>query len=217
MSSNDEFASLFEGLESPNVSDALDKFGIQGQCVGIGAIDPSRPTVVGTAYTVRIGPVATPPTGTLGDYLDEVRPGDIVMIDAGGRTDFSVWGDIITRFAIARRFGGTVIDGACRDIGNVLETGYPMFSRGRFTRTGKGRLEVKAMAEPVAVGGVFVRPGDIVVADGSGVVVVPRGEARRVADVARDLIRVETEMCAQIDLGKSMKDVWAHLATLKKA
>lgn len=217
MDSDQDLLSLFEGLESPNVSDALDKCGIQGQCFGISAIDPARPTVVGTAYTVRVGPVATPPTGTLGDYLDDVRPGNIVMIDAGGQTAFSVWGDIITRFAIARKFGGTVIDGVCRDIGNVLETGYPMFSRGRFTRTGKGRLEVKAMAEPVEIGGVFVTPGDIVVADGSGVVVVPRAEARRVAEIARDLVRVESEMCAQIDLGKSMKDVWAHLATLNKA
>ncbi len=201
MTSDDTLIEAFRGLESPGVSDALDKLGIAGQCRGITSLNAAPPTVVGTAYTVRIFPVATTPCGTLGDYLDEVQPGDIVMIDNDGRTDFSVWGDIITRFAIAKKFGGTVIGGICRFIGKVLETGYPMFSRGRFMQSGKGRLEVGAMVVPVTIGCVRVNPGDIVVADGSGVVVVPRAQAPKVAETAHALARVETERRAQIDAG----------------
>jgi len=180
------------------------------------SLDPRAGTVIGRAYTVRIQPVSTPPVGTLGDYLDEVAPGDIVMIDNGGRTEFSVWGDIITRFAMARNFGGTVIDGVCRDAAAILDAGYPMFSCGRFPQSGKGRLQVGAMAETVTIGGVRVEPGDLVIADASGVVSVPKAHATKVADIAHDLARVESEMSSQIDSGKSMKDVWAYLATLKK-
>lgn len=212
MDTEDDLVALFKGFDPPTVSDALDKVGIVGQCRGIVPVNPLTPTVVGPAYTVRVGPVATPPAGTLGDYLDQVQPGDIVMIDNNGRTDFSVWGDIITRFAIARRFGGTVIDGVCRDIGPLVGSGYPMFSCGRFMQTGKGRLEVEAMSVTVTIGGVRVAPGDIVVADSSGVVVVPRARARDVAERAGEIARMEAEMCAQIDGGKTMKDVWAYLA-----
>jgi len=216
MNEDDQLVLAFKGLEAANVSDALDKVGIRGQCRGISSLDPRAGTVIGRACTVRIEPVSTPPKGTLGDYLDTVAPGDIVMIANGGSTEFSVWGDIITRFAMARKFGGTVIDGVCRDTAKILEVGYPMFSCGRFPQTGKGRLQVGAFAETVTIGGVRVEPRDIVVADASGVVCVPQAQALKVAEIAHDLIRVESEMNAQIDSGKTMKEVWDHLKTLKK-
>jgi regulator of RNase E activity RraA len=208
-----ELVSLFEGLDTPTLSDGLDRLGIAGQCLGIAPLTSSTKMIIGPAFTVRIVPVSTPPSGTLGDYLDEVGAGDIVVLDNNGRIDCSVWGDIITRYAIARKFGGTIIDGVCRDVGKTAGGGYPLYTRGQFMRSGKGRLQVEASNVPVSIGGARVSPRDIVIADVNGVVVVPRGHARNVADVAWEIARAESQMHDQIDQGKTMKEAWAHFAS----
>ena len=89
-------------------------------------------------------PASVPP-GTVGDFIDDVAAGDVVVIDNGGRTDCTVWGDIMTQYAGAHRFAATVIDGVCRDVNKALGDGYPLFSRGRFMRTGKDRVQVGAV------------------------------------------------------------------------
>ncbi|ROZ78391.1 RraA family protein [Ramlibacter sp. WS9] len=172
-----ELAVLFEGLDTPGVSDALDKLGIAGQCHGLAPLDNYRKAVVGTAFTVKYVPAASPP-GTVGDFIDEVEPGQFVVLDNDGRTDCTVWGDNMTEYAGARKIAGTAIDGVCRDVAKALGDGNPLFIRGRYMRMGKDRVQVEAVNVPVAIGTVRVCPGDIVVADANGVVIVPRARAR---------------------------------------
>jgi regulator of RNase E activity RraA len=88
-----------------------------------------------------------------------------------------------------------------------------MFTRGRYMRTGKGRVQVEARDVTVSIGGVRVSPRDIVIADANGVVVVPRAQARKIAEHAREIARAESEMCEQIDQGKTMGEAWAHFAS----
>jgi regulator of RNase E activity RraA len=199
-----ELVELFAGLDTPGVSDALDKLGLGGHCFNVMPLANYSGTVVGPAFTVKYVPAANPP-GTVGDFADEVTEGDVVVIDNGGRTDCTVWGDIMTQYAGARRFAATVIDGVCRDVSKALADDYPLFTRGRFMRTGKDRVEVGAVNEVVSIGQARVVPRDIVVADANGVVVVPRGRAREVAEAARAIEAVESKIRDAIAGGQTLK------------
>src|ERR1700761_893094 len=103
-----ELVELLTGLDTPGVSDALDKLGIHGQVLGIAPLADYTKVVVGPAFTVKYVPASVPP-GTVGDFIDEVAQGDVVVIDNDGRTDCTVWGDIMTQYAGLRDIAGTVI------------------------------------------------------------------------------------------------------------
>lgn len=211
MSKDDQdIVALFEGLDTPGVSDAMDKLGIPGQCLGIAPLDNYRGTVVGPAFTVKYVSCGQP-AGTVGDFIDDVAPGDVIVIDNDGRTDCTVWGDIMTQYAGIRKIAATVIDGVCRDVAKALGDGYPMFTRGRFMRTGKDRVEVASVNTPISVGTARVAARDIVVADANGVVVVPRARAREVAETARRIEGVESRIREQIAAGKTLGQARAEL------
>ncbi|VVO08527.1 RraA family protein [Pseudomonas fluorescens] len=201
---------LFEGLDTPGVSDALDKLGLPGQCLGVAPLDNYRKVIVGPAFTVQYVSASVPP-GTVGDFIEDVAPGDVVVIDNGGRTDCTVWGDIMTQYAGTRQIAATIIDGVCRDVNKALGDGYPMFSKGRFMRTGKDRVQVQSVNQPVSIGTARVCARDIVVADANGVVVVPRARAAEVAACARQIESVEADIRALIAQGKTLKEARAAL------
>ncbi|MEY9335560.1 regulator of RNase E activity RraA [Pseudomonas protegens] len=203
-SQDQELVALFAGLDTPGVSDALDKLGLPGQCLGLMPLDNYRQTLVGPAFTVQYVSASVPP-GTVGDFIDDVAPGDVLVIDNGGRSDCTVWGDIMTQYAGRKGIAATVIDGVCRDVGKALGDGYPVFSKGRYMRTGKDRVQVQALNQPISIGGARVCPRDIVVADANGVVVVPREHAREVAACARRIETVEADIRALLDQGQTLK------------
>ncbi|PZW62981.1 regulator of RNase E activity RraA [Pseudomonas sp. URMO17WK12:I6] len=205
-----ELVALFEGLDTPGVSDALDKLGLPGQCLGVAPLDNYSKVIVGPAFTVQYVSASVPP-GTVGDFIDDVAPGDVVVIDNGGRTDCTVWGDIMTLYAGTRQIAATVIDGVCRDVNKALGDGYPIFSKGRFMRTGKDRVQVQSVNQPVSIGTARVCPRDIVVADANGVVIVPRARAAEVAACARQIESVEADIRALIAQGKTLKEARAAL------
>jgi regulator of RNase E activity RraA len=205
-----ELVALYAGLDTPGVSDAMDKLGLHGQALGIAPLADYPHAVVGPAYTVKYVP-ATVPAGTVGDFIDDVAEGDVVVIDNDGRLDCTVWGDILTQYAGLRGIAGTVIDGVCRDVNRALGENYPMFSAGRFMRTGKDRVQVEAVNVPVAIGTVRVASRDIVVADANGVVIVPRHRAREVAETARQIENVETSIRERIAGGDTIRGARAAL------
>lgn len=198
-----ELVELFAGLDTPGVSDALDKLGIHGQALGIEPLADYTKVVVGPAFTVKYVPASVPP-GTVGDFIDEVAHGDVVVIDNDGRTDCTVWGDIMTQYAGLRGIAGTVIDGVCRDVNKALSDGYPLFTAGRFMRTGKDRVQVESVNATVGIGTVRVASRDIVVADANGVVIVPRARAREVAATARQIEETESRIREQLAEGRTL-------------
>jgi len=172
-------------LETATISDALDRLGIVGQCAGIQGRDPDF-RMAGRAFTMRCGPASQPP-GTVGDYIDDVPEGRIVVIDNGGREDATIWGDILTEIAHRRALGGTLIDGISRDVHLCRSLGYPVFSKGHWMRTGKDRVQVEQMDCVVTIGGARVAPGDIVRGDPDGVLVIPAGHEDAVLDAAEEI------------------------------
>jgi 4-hydroxy-4-methyl-2-oxoglutarate aldolase len=195
-------------FSAATVSDALDKLGLRGSAHGVGPLSDSAARFCGRAYTVRyVNAGATP--GTVGDYLDDVAPGQVVVLDNGGRTDCTVWGDILTTMAHDRGVAGTVIHGVCRDVARALDLGYPIHSRGRFMRTGKDRVEVSDVQRPVTLGDVQVVPGDVIIGDPDGVVVVPAAAENEVVRVAREIDERESAIVAEILAGSTLADARA--------
>jgi regulator of RNase E activity RraA len=176
-------------LDCATLSDAMDRLGLHGQCARIkGRSDDFR--MAGRAFTLLYGP-ASKPAGTVGDYIDDVPPGSVVVLDNGGRQDVTVWGDILTEIAHRRGIAGTVIDGVCRDVALCRKLGYPVFSRGHWMRTGKDRVQVEAANVPVSIGSVRVAPGDLIRGDADGVVVLPIAHEDAILDAAEEIGRAE--------------------------
>lgn len=189
-------------IATASVSDALDALGIPGALPGITALRPGI-RAHGPVFTVRYEPVGAS-GGTVGDFLDDVPPGAVVFIDNAGRTDCTVWGGIISRTAHARGIAGTVVHGTCRDVAVAAEVAYPLWSVSRFMRTGKDRVRVAAVQTTVDVGGVPVAPGDLLVADDDGAVVVPATRQEEVLDVARRIEEVEQAIVDDVREGATL-------------
>jgi 4-hydroxy-4-methyl-2-oxoglutarate aldolase len=197
-------------LDTATISDALDKLGIAGQCLGIKPRDHLF-RMAGRAYTILYGPLDAAQPGTVGDYIDALEPGTVVVLDNGGREDATVWGDILTGLAHRKGLAGTVIDGANRDTHLCLKLGYPIFSRSYSMRTGKDRVQVDAEQVPVTIGQARVLPGDLVRGDADGVVVIPRTREDEVLSIAENIEQTEQNIRDLLDTGMTLKEARAKL------
>ncbi len=194
-------------LTASGLSDALDQLGIAGQCHGIMPLSRSF-RIVGRAWTLRYGPVGMDP-GSVGDYIDDIGTGQVVVLDNQGRLDATVWGDLLTTTAAAAGISGTVIDGVCRDVDRSLELNYPIFSRGNWMRTGKDRVRVEEIGGPVSIGGIRVEAGDFLLGDGDGLVAVPAAQADEVFAAAAEIERAEEAIRDAIANGATLRDARA--------
>ena len=206
-------------IDTATLSDALDKLGVAGQCLGVKPLD-HRFRMAGRAFTLAYAPVGHP-AGTVGDFIDDVPEGAVVVIDNGGRPDATVWGDILTFCAHKRGLAGTVIDGACRDTHLALDLGYPMYSRSYSMRTGKDRVQLESVQTIVTIGDARVRPGDILRGDSDGVVVIPQEREEEVLAVAEEIEAAEARIRAAIAGGMRLDEARSqqkyHLLQRRKA
>src|SRR5215831_14109155 len=145
MSTGPALLTQFTALDTATVSDALDACGLPP---GQGGLRPmwGRPTVAGFAVTVELEPLSGEHAGAhiLTGVIAEAGPDDVIVIANGGRTDVSSWGGIVT-------------DGACRDVGQAREIGFPVFARAQVPVTARGRLRQRSTGEPIQLGDVTVR------------------------------------------------------------
>lgn len=191
-------------LDTATLSDALDRLGINAQCAMIRPHDPGF-RMTGRAYTIQYGPAGVP-AGTVGDFIDDVPRGSVIVLDNRGREDATVWGDILTEIAHRRGIAGTVIDGVSRDVALCLELKYPIFARSRWMRTGKDRVQVESVNVVVAIGGVRVAPGDIMRGDADGVLVIPCDHEEAVLAAAEEIASTEDAIRAAARSGKRLDD-----------
>jgi len=191
-------------LDTATLSDALDKLGIAGQCYRIKPRSGSF-RMAGRAWTLLYGPAANPP-GTVGDYIDDVPPGSVIVLDNGGRDNATVWGDILTEIAKRRGIAGTVIDGVCRDVALCTSIGYPVFSKDHWMRTGKDRVQVEATNVNVNIGDARVQPGDIVRGDADGVIVIPKQHEAKVLDTAEEVELAENAIREAVRSGMRLDE-----------
>jgi 4-hydroxy-4-methyl-2-oxoglutarate aldolase len=191
-------------LDTTALSDALDRLGIPGQCLNIKPLD-HRFRLAGRAFTLLYGPAGIPP-GTVGDFIEDVPEGSVVVIDNGGRENATVWGDILTMVAHHRKIAGTVIDGACRDTNLAREINYPIFSRSYSMRTGKDRVQLETLNGPVNIGDARILPGDILRGDGDGVVAIPQAHENEVLAIAEEIDSTEEKIRRAVMEGMSLTE-----------
>ena len=199
----------FEALSTTNVSDAMAALGIRGATYGIRPMWHTMDRVLGPAVTLKM----TAAGETKGKYhlgvkaIDAAQSGDVIVVDNGGRIDTSCWGGVLATGAKLKGISGVVIDGACRDLDECVEVGFSVYARGTVVAPARGRVQEEATNVMVQFGGVQVRPGDIIMGDKSGVVVVPAERVEEVLEKAESLFQKEEAMVAMIREGKTMTEM----------
>jgi regulator of RNase E activity RraA len=190
---DDDLVERFRGLASPNIADAMGRFGFMDP----GMQSRSKLPLCGRAVTVLCRPADNL---MVHKALAVAEPGDIVVVATCGNTVSAVFGELMCHTAAAKKLGGIVVDGAIRDVEGITKLGFPAFSRsvspGGCDKDGPGEIHV-----PIACGNTVVMPGDIVVGDDDGVAIVPRDSAREVLDLVAALMSRETARIAEIKSG----------------
>lgn len=187
-------------LPIASISDAMDRLGL-GSAVLDPAIRPMTGTrLAGRARTIDRAPM--PPNTTQAEaapdlvwapqlVVDEARPGDVIVMALRGEVGVAAIGDNMATRARARGVAGVIVDGALRDLADVRAIGLPVYARTAVCRTAAGRMLTLGLDTPVVCGGAWIRPGDVVVGDEDGLVVVPRERASEVAALAEELEKKE--------------------------
>ena len=199
-------------LDTCAVSDGMDRLGLTGATYGVRPMWPC-PKIVGRAVTMKIKPAGLDkPKQHLGTLpIDAAQPGDVIMIDNGGRPDTSCWGGLLALAAKTKGISGVVIDGACRDIDESRDVGFPVYARGAVPMTARGRVMQEAYNQEIEFAGVQVHPGDLVIADGSGVVIIPRSKEEEIVREAEAVAATEARMAEGIRQGMSVLEVLEKL------
>lgn len=205
---------MVAGLHSALVSDALDELGLREQVMDSSIAPITADTVIaGTAFPAILestDEVLTPHS----PYESEIRavqalgPGQVSVYGAPEGNRAAVWGELFSYAAMARGAVGAIVDGYIRDTRQLREMGYPVFSRGASPLDTRYRARVQAHGVPVTVGGVLVHPGDFVVGDSDGVVVVPQGVLSQVREHITQRIRDEGGAKQDLRSGSGMDEVW---------
>lgn len=182
----------YRSLPSANIGDAMQRLGMMDA-----AIKPvwTGATIIGAAYTVWTRPGDNK---ALHEALEHVQPGDVIVVNGGGDESRALLGELVAGKAKVKGVVGFVIDGAVRDATGLEEYSMPVYARA-LTPAGPYKDGPFALATSVAVGGVVVSPGDIIVADEDGVVVIPLEQADPVADLAEAKHASELAIRATID------------------
>lgn len=211
------FQTIREVLFTPVLGDILDREGRWHQFLPQ-PIKPLNPAhmLVGRAMPVRIADVTGPhakPFGRLTEALDSLQPGEIYLA-TGGSMNCAAWGEIMTATARTRGAAGAVLDGFHRDTPRVLEQDWPVFSRGSFAQDAGVRSAVLDFRCTVEVGGVLIEPGDLVVGDVDGVVVIPRALETQVIEQAVEKVRGEKMVRRDIEGGSTSTAVFDRYGIL---
>jgi regulator of RNase E activity RraA len=207
---NKEIGAKLKKFGACAVSDAMDRLGIPCGLYGVKPVVKGK-AICGPAFTVHYIPCGTV-KGTVGDFLDDVKPGEVVVIDNGGRDYCTVWGGLMSLSASKRGIEGTVIDGVCRDVPTVYEQDYAIFTKGCYMVTGKDRVEVDAVGGIVSVSGIQVKHGDIILGDDTGVVVIPLERLEEVVKVSEEIADKEAVIEDGIREGLTLKEARAKVA-----
>lgn len=218
---DEKYRARFEKLSTTNLSDAMDALGYKGSTYGVRPMMERWNKVLGPAVTVKMT--------AAGQYkskhhlgitaISSADKGDVVVIDNGGKLDISCWGGILANAAKVKGINGVVIDGACRDLDDCVECDFPVYARGTVVATARGRATEESTNTMIEFAGVQVRPGDIVMGDRSGVVVVPREAVESVLEKAEQLCAKEEAMIADILAGEDFIEVdtkYSYETMLKK-
>lgn len=199
--------SILSAYPTSVISDALDELAIDGVLPGVRAQRVGQGRIAGRALPVKFLPKSNDPSayrfgGGVGKPLEQVlqamRDGDVVVIDIAGSDRAAAWGGLASRIAQRRGVRGTVLWGSCRDIDEIRALGYPVWAVGTSPRRSRNDFTFGSINEPIGIGGVTIAPRDFVLADESGVVVVPAPRIGDVLELAARIAEQESRLEAQV-------------------
>jgi regulator of RNase E activity RraA len=207
-----------ERLYTGVVSDCLDAVGIRGNVMSA-AIRPVYPAarLAGIAATVHATDVDGVPADPADHYkgiiaaVDALRPDEVMVVST---TRGSVWGELMATASRYRGARGVVVDGHTRDVTALAELGFPTFCTGMSAADSLGRVEITAAGIPVECGGVAVRPGDLVIGDYDGVVVVPHEVADEVLARAEQKVAGENVVRAKLAAGMPVAEAFREYGVI---
>lgn len=212
-SMNDLIRTIRNELNSAVLGDVLDSMGFYHQFLPpeIRAITPLG-TMAGIAMPVLLMDVYGPqekPFGLLPEALDDLREGE-VYVSSGAFHRSANWGELLTSAAKARGAAGAVVDGYHRDSNKVIDQRFPVFSRGAYGQDSGPRMRVADFRVPIEVGDVRVAPGDVVVGDADGVVIIPQTICSDAVSAAEAKLKAEKDVRRVIENGESVAAVFAR-------
>jgi 4-hydroxy-4-methyl-2-oxoglutarate aldolase len=199
----DSLVGKYLRLSTPNVSDALDRLGIQGAPHGILPLWPGCKKIAGPAATMKLVPVGeglkspSPAMGSLA-AVTAAHAGDVLVIDHGGQTDVNSYGGIVGFTTLHRGLAGCVIDGVTRDVDEYKQLGLPVYARGIIQQSIRNRCDFAGHGIEVRLAGVRVRPADFIMADDNGVLVIPRERVEEVLRIAEECKDIEDRIVQAI-------------------
>lgn len=204
-------------LYTPVIGDILDGMGYYHQIL-FPEIQPALldMKIAGRAMPVNMIDVygeQSEPFGKLTEALDQLQEGD-VYIAHGGNMRCAYWGEILTATAKKRGAAGAVINGYHRDTKMMLEQNFPVFSRGRFAQDSSVRTKIVDYRCPIEIGAVWINPGDLVVADMDGVLIVPKNIEEEVIIKSLEKVRAEKKVREEIENGMSSTDAFKKYGVL---
>lgn len=211
------FQLINERLYTAVIGDVLDQLGRTHQFLP----QPIRPLLPGMRLAGRAMPVLVAdafgpqakPFGLLTEALDDLRPGE-VYVGLGATLPNAMWGEILTAASRARGAVGAVVDGFHRDTVKVLEQPFPVFSRGPYAQDSAVRMVVRDFRTPIEIAGVAIRPGDLIVGDIDGVLVVPADVEAEAIERALAKASAENLVRAAIERGMSATEAFATYGVL---
>lgn len=191
-----EIIKSFSGLATATIHEASGRKGYV-DC----AIKPiSRGIrICGPAFTVQCAPGDN---CMLHKALEKAKPGDVLVANVGGAYEYGYFGNLMATSAIARKLGGLAIDGCIRDSAEIIEAGFPVFARG-FSIRGTGKGTIGVINYPTVFGGLTIFPGDLIVGDDDGMVVVRLDECKSVLEKSEERVAKELEKAEVLRGGMS--------------
>lgn len=211
----EEFKNM-EGL-TPTISDVLDSLGING-AIPASVLKPLQQgkVIVGPAVTLRYLPERKKTTQSFfdgararmadRDSYAVAEPGDVIVVDNGG-ANISCMGGLSAQVACNCKLAGSVIDGGVRDVDGIRKLGYPVWARGVTPISGKYRIEAIEINGPVTIAGIQVSPGDLIIADDTGVVVIPQDYIEIVLEKAKEVAAKEEEVVNALKRGATIEEL----------
>ena len=216
MTVSDETIALLQSLNTPTLSNALEDLGLDAVIEGLLPAGTGL-RCVGRAVTVRevTGPRGAYPAADfkVGEMIDAAGAGDVIVVANDG-APISTWGGTASYAAHLKGIAGLVVDGGIRDREEICEIGFPAFARHMIPTTGKTRIRVEAIGEPITCGGVRVHPGDVIIADGTGIVCIPAARAREVAEMATRYAADDAQAMRELEQGLSFREAMAKFAKI---
>jgi regulator of RNase E activity RraA len=190
--------------------------------VEIGAVETVPVDAVANAVDIDppgvdrsgVDPSGADPYGPIMGFVDGLEPGDLAVVATGPDDRTGYWGELFSAAAIGRGAVGTICDGPVRDVAKVAALGYPVFAAGTRPVDFAGRMRVVETGGPVELAGVVIAPGDLVLADRDGVVVVPRDVIDPVLERALRRAGAEREVLRALLDGASLRQVWQRWGVL---